>query len=139
MLEVSSTGTIGTTEGKGFKIGCGFPVAPNETTVEAYERFKNKCKSDKKVRKLLGPDCDSWPILKREWKIPALPDNELLSLAIEAWQIVGKTISIIVTNIGGEALDLSFSCGHNPEVVKVVEFSQADFFKTVDGININGN
>lgn len=137
MLEVLSTGIVGTTEGRGIKIASGFHVAPYETTLEAYERFKDKCRSDKMIRSWLGPDCDSWPIVRREWKIPALPDRELLEIAIEAWRLTGEVLSSMVIELGGEAFDLSFSCGHDPEKVKIKEFSQAEFFQSVDGIDIN--
>lgn len=135
MLEVLSTGVVGTTEGRGIKIATGFHVTPYETTLEAYERFKIKCRSDRIIRNWLGPDCDSWPIVRREWKVPALPGRELLEVAIEAWRLAGEILSSIVINLGGEAFDLSFSCGHDPEKVKVKEFSQAEFFKSVDGAN----
>ena len=137
MLEILSTGVVGTTEGRGIKIASGFHVAPYESTLEAYERFKEKCRNDEMIRSWLGPDCDSWPIVRREWKIPALPDKELLEVAIDAWRIVGEVISSIVTRLGGEELDLSFSCGHDPEKIKVKEFSQSEFFKSVDGVDIN--
>jgi hypothetical protein len=137
MLEVLSSGIVGTTEGKSVKIASGFHVAPYETTLEAYERFKEKCRCDKIIRGWLGPDCDSKPFIRREWKIPDIPDRDLLELAIEAWRLVGEVLSSIVINLGGEALDLSFSCGHDPEKIKVQEFSQAEFFQSVDGVDIN--
>ncbi len=115
MLEVLSSGNVGTTEGRGFKISSGFHVAPGESTVVAYERFKEKCRKDKMIRGWLGPDCDSWPIIKREWKIPEFPDIELLELSIEAWRLTGDAISSILVRLGGKELDLSFSCRHEPE------------------------
>jgi len=137
MLEVLSRGCVGTTEGRGIKISIPFAVAPYETTHEAYERFKAVCRKDKVIRGLAGPDCDSWPMIRREWKIPEFPDKELLELSIDAWRLVGKVLSQIVMELGGESLDLSFSCRHEPERVKTVEFNQQEFFKSVDGIEIN--
>ena len=137
MMEILSNGCVGTTEGRGIKISIGFNVSPHETTLEAYERFKNICKENKVIRDAAGPDCDSWPMVRREWKIPEFPDKELLQLSIDSWRLIGNIISDIVINLGGEALDLSFSCRHEPEKVKTMEFSQSEFFKTVDGININ--
>ena len=46
MLDIHSSGTIGTTEGKGFKIGFPFPVAPWETSDDAYSRFIKACQSE---------------------------------------------------------------------------------------------
>lgn len=137
MLEVLSKGSVGTTEGRGIKISIPFPVAPYESTQEAYERFKEVCRKDKFIRSLAGPDCDSWPMIRREWKIPDFPDKELLELSVDAWQLVGEVISQIVVKLGGEKLNLSFSCRHEPEKVRTIEFSQKEFFKSVDGVEIN--
>ncbi len=137
MLEVSSHGNVGATEGRIIKISSGFQVAPYESTIEAYERFKAKCRENKVIRGMLGPDCDSWPFVRREWKIPEFPDIELLELSINAWRLIGEVISSIVVKLGGEDMDLSFSCRHDPEKVKTVEFSQSEFFNSVDGVDMN--
>ena len=137
MLNVLSAGSVGTTEGRGIKISMGFKVAPYESTIEAYERFKELCKKDSTIRGIAGPDCDSWPMIRREWKIEEFKEKELLEVAIEAWQLSGQVISNIVIALGAEPLDLSFSCRHDPEKVKTMEFSQEEFFLSVDGIQIN--
>ena len=137
MLNVLSTGAVGTTEGRGIKISIGFKVAPYESTIEAYERFKELCKKDSTIRGIAGPDCDSRPMIRREWKIEEFEGKELLEVAIEAWQVSGQVISNIVLALGAEPLDLSFSCRHDPEKVKTMEFSQEEFFSSVDGIEIN--
>lgn len=137
MLEVLSKGSVGTTEGQRIKISFPFPVAADESTQDAYERFKEVCRKNKFIRSLAGPDCDSWPMIRREWKIPDFPDKELLELSVDAWRLVGEIISQIVVKLGGEKLDLSFSCRHEPEKVRTVEFSQKEFFKSVDEVEIN--
>lgn len=137
MLEVLSKGAVGTTEGRGIKISIPFPVAPHESTQDAYERFKEVCRKDKFIRSLAGPDCDSWPMIRREWKIPDFPEKELLELSVDAWRLVGEVLSQIVVKLGGEKLDLSFSCRHEPEKVRTLEFSQKEFFKSVDDLEIN--
>ena len=136
-LEIESTGSVGTTEGRGIKISIPIRVEPYETTQEAYDRFKILCKENKVLRSLAGPDCDSRPMIRREWKIPDFPGVELLELSVNAWKVVGEVISQLVEILGGEKLDLSFSCRHETEKVKTVEFSQSEFFMSVDGIDIN--
>ena len=76
-------------------------------------------------------------MIRREWRVPDLPDKELLELSVDAWRLVGEIISQIVVKLGGEKLDLSFSCRHESEKVRTVEFSQKEFFKSVDGVEIN--
>lgn len=132
MLEVMSRGSVGTTEGRGIKISIPFPVAPHESTQEAYERFKDVCRKDEFIRSAAGPDCDSWPMIRREWKIPDIPDKELLELSVDAWRLMGEVLSKIIMKLGGKQLDLSFACGHDPQKVRTVEFSQKEFFMSVD-------
>ena len=136
MLDIHSSGTIGTTEGRGFKIGFSFPVDLWETSDEAYSRFIKACQSDAFIRQLMGPDCDSWPMLQRKWCLPNFPDQDFLSVAVTAWQTCGTVISEILVHLGGEPLDTSLLCAPDPEKVRRKEYSQADFFRIVDGLNI---
>lgn len=136
MLDLASKGQIGTTEGRGFKIGIGFNVAPFESSNEAYERYKEMCRSSPVFRGAFGPDCDSQPFLRREWKADDLGDTELLELSLLAWRALGEAISSMVQLLGGEALDLSMPCLHSPERVKTRSFSQSEFFRTVDGLTV---
>lgn len=133
MLDLASSGQIGTTEGRGFKIGIGFNVAPFESSQAAYERYKAICRSDPVFRGAFGPDCDSRPFLRREWKVQELGDTELLELSVSALRALGEAISTIVQTLGGDSLDLSMSYLHDPERLKTRAFSQSEFFKTVDG------
>ncbi len=137
MLDVLSTGQVGTTEGRGVKIAFGFNIAPYESSDDAYERYKSACRSNKVFRGAAGPDCDSRPCIWREWKIQDFPDTELLELSISAWRLVGEVISRIIVLHGGAELDLSFSCRHDPEKVKMKVFSQTDFSHSVDGVQLD--
>ena len=134
MLDLASKGEIGTTEGRGFKIGVGFNVAPFESSSEAYERYKEMCRSNPFFRDAFGPDCDSQPCLRREWRVENLGDTELLELSVSVWRALGEAISSIVQLMGGEALDLSMPCLHDPERVKTRTYSQSEFFRAVDGL-----
>lgn len=136
VLEVHSSGAIGTTEGRGWKISASFPVHPWESSDEAYLRFKKTCKANKNVRDLLGPDCDSWPMLQRKWCLPEFPDRDFLEVAITTWHTAGKTLSDILVHLGGDALDTQLLCAHDPNRVRRREYSQAEFFQFVDGVTL---
>jgi hypothetical protein len=43
----------------------------------------------------------------------------------------------LVKLLGGEYLDLSLPCRHDPAKVRMLQFSQQEFFKSVDGIDLN--
>jgi hypothetical protein len=73
----------------------------------------------------------------RYWRIQEFGELDLLDLSVAAWRKVGSVLSELVKLLGGECLDLSLSCRHDPAKVRMIEFSQEEFFKSVDGIDIN--
>ena len=99
-------------------------------------RYKALCRSDKMMRGLIGPDCDSAPAIWRTWLIKDFAERDLLEVAFEAWTNLGQVLSAALQARGGEPLDLSMPCRHDPELVKIKRFSQYDFFMEVDGIDL---
>ena len=136
MLAPKSRGSVGTTEGGRIKITFPFPVAAHESSDEAYERYKAACRADRVWRQLSGPDCDSTPTIWRTWLIEEFPDKDLLEVAFEAWLLIGEVLSAVVIAFGGSALDLTMSCRHDPNAIKIKRFSQREFFLSVDGIDL---
>ncbi len=136
MLDLESRGSAGTTEGHKVKISFPFRVHPWESSNEAYVRYKEVCRTDKMMRSLIGPDCDSAPAIWRTWLIREFPGRDLLDVAFEAWTKLGEVLSATVEARGAEPLDLSMPCRHDPEHVKVRRFSQREFFLDVDGIDL---
>jgi hypothetical protein len=134
-LNPKSYGQIGTTEGRKVKLTFPFAVYPWETSDEAYERYKEMCRSDKLFRGL-GPDCDSAPALWRTWMLPQFPDRDLLEVAFEAWTLLGELLSGAIEAFGGEKLDLNMPCRHDPAFVRIKHYSQKEFFMSVDGIDL---
>ncbi|CAB3754788.1 hypothetical protein [Paraburkholderia humisilvae] len=134
-LHLKSHGRIGTTEGATIKVVFPFAVYPSETSDEAYERYKTMCKTNKMLRGF-GPDCDSAPALWRTWMIPQFPGRDLLDVAVEAWELLGELLSGAIEAFGGDKLDLSLPCRHDPAQVQIKRFSQYEFFLTVDGIDL---
>lgn len=136
MLEVQSTGSIGTTEGRGWKIGFPFPVHPWESSDDAYQRFLKACKSDREIRQLMGPDCDSSPMIERVWRLPDFPDKDFLEIAVASWRTSGNLLSDILVLLGGARLDTELSCAHDPALVRRKVYSQAEFFRIIDSIDV---
>lgn len=136
MLDLQSRGSAGTVEGHKVKISFPFKVNPWESSEDAYIRYKDLCRSDKMMRGLIGPDCDSAPAIWRTWLIKDFADRDLLEVAFEAWTNLGEVLSAALEARGGEPLDLSMPCRHDPELVKIKRFSQHDFFMEVDGIDL---
>lgn len=136
MLKLESHGSAGTTEGLRVKIAFPFRVHPWESSDEAYVRYKEVCRTDKMMRSLIGPDCDSAPAIWRTWLIQDFPGRDLLEVAFEAWTRLGEVLSATIQAQGGEALDLSMPCRHDPELVRIKRFSQYEFFLEVDGVDL---
>lgn len=134
-LNLKSHGQIGTTEGRKIKLTFPFSVYPSETSDEAYERYKEMCRSDNFFRGL-GPDCDSAPAIWRTWMLPQFPDRDLLEVAFETWTLLGELLSGAIEAFGGEKLDLSMPCRHDPALVRIKHYSQKEFFMSVDGIDL---
>lgn len=137
MLELESSGSAGTVEGRKIKISFPFKVHPWESSDEAYARYKLVCRTDKMMRSLIGPDCDSCPAIWRTWVIKDFPGRDLLGVAFEAWCKLGEVLSATIIARGGDPLDLSMPCRHDPQQVMVKAFSQRDFFLEVDGVDIS--
>ncbi len=138
MLAPKSHGRIGTTEGSRIKITFPFHVVAHESSDEAYERYKVLCRTDKFLRQLTGPDCDSAPTLWRTWQIEDFPNQDLLEVVFDAWQLIGEVLSATTVALGGAPLDLTMPCRHDPESIQVKKFSQREFFLSVDGIDLEG-
>jgi hypothetical protein len=136
-LKVLSKGNVGVAKGLHSKFQMNFNVAPFESSDEAYERFKEACRQHKDYRSLAGPHGDDVrPYIRREWRIPELPGLDLLDAAVTAWRQTGQVLSNVVTAIGARELDLSLSCRHEPAQVRVKEYSVYDFYRTVDGLEL---
>ena len=106
-------------------------VAPSQSTL-AYEDFRVVCRSNKLFRSTFGPDCDSWPIIRREWRIADI-EGELLDVAIAAWTLCGEVVSAILSTLGAEPLEPTLFCHSDSERVRTMAFSRDEFFLAVDG------
>lgn len=131
-LKLHSKGMVGTTEGRGFKIGLSMPIPPEVSSDQAYGWFKDACKNDKILRGAFGPDCDSSPCIERSWKISEFPDEDLLEVCIKAWKEVSAVLSNIIMLLDGPPLNTALQCCRSLDKVKLKVYSQADFFSEVD-------
>jgi hypothetical protein len=127
MLVPSSTGSIGITEGRDFKIGITFPVHPLEDSDDAMDRYLNHVLANKDFLGLLADDDDSLPCIQRQWRLSNF-DQELVELSSQAWLRTGQTVNAVIVWLGEAPLDLSLSCRHSDQRVQ---------FKIFDRNNLN--
>ena len=128
MLVPSSHGSLGITEGRGFKLGLSFPVHPFEDSDDAMHRYLHHVVKHGDFLQILMPDDDSMPCIHRQWKLPAF-EHELVELSSRAWLRTGETVNAVVAWLGVEAQELSLSCRHSSQKVQFRLFSRVDLNK----------
>jgi hypothetical protein len=117
MLVPSSHGSIGITEGRGFKLGMTFPVHPLEDSDQAMRRYLYHAAQHEDFLGLLMPDEDSIPCVHRAWRMPPF-EEELVDLAALAWLRTGETINAVVQWLNMASEELSLDCRHSSQRVQ---------------------
>jgi hypothetical protein len=107
MLVPASSGCIGTTEGRGIKIGIGVPIDPLEDSEQAMRLYLLHAATHGDVLGVLFEDEESLPCVERSWRLAKYPDKEVLDLAEEAWRRMAELVSDVVAWLGGEAVQFS--------------------------------
>ncbi len=133
MLVPDSQGSIGLTEGRGFKLGLTFPVHPLEDSVHAMHRYLQYVLEHKDVLGLLREDDDSLPCIHREWKIEGL-DEEIVESSAQAWLRTGETINAVVSWMGVDPEELSLNCRHSAQRVQFKLFDRAELKKQLQAM-----
>ena len=123
ILVPSSHGSIGITEGRGFKLGLTFPVHPFEDSDDAMHRYLHHVLKHKDFLQILMPDDDSLPCIHRQWKIPNF-EQELVELSAQAWLRTGETVNAVVAWLGSPPPELSLNCRHSSQQVQFKVFNR---------------
>lgn len=104
MLIHKSKATLGISEGRGIKLGGGWPLNPLENSdlgMIKYLRFIKAQEFD--LFCILDEDEDSFPCIIREWKIDSF-DEELIMLCETAWKNIYNLFVDTLKWLGGESL-----------------------------------
>lgn len=123
MLVPNSHGSIGITEGRGFKLGMTYPVHPLEDSVDAMERYLYFVAQNDDFLGILTIDEDSMPCVHRSWKLPEF-DDDLVDLAAAAWLRLGETVGEVVQWLGVESDPLALDCRHSAQSVQFRLFNR---------------
>jgi len=130
MLWPESWGTIGITEGRGFKAGLELPIHPLEDSDQAILRVASNTK-DVDFLGLVTPDEDSLPCVYREWRLKDF-DDELIDLCAKGWLRIGELIDAVLRWQGTDPPGLSLDCRHGSHEVR---FKLYDREKLIEKIN----
>jgi hypothetical protein len=122
MLVPKSKAIIGITEGRGIKLGLGFPINPLEDSDWGMRRYLLATRERGDFLGLLMPDEDSLPCVEREWRLGEF-DEELINLCSRAWLRVSETLAEILTWLGEVAPSQTLRCRRSHQAVS---------FKTYD-------
>jgi hypothetical protein len=123
MLQLSSRGTLGITEGRGIKLGLSIPVHPLEDSDAAMERYLRVVAKNGDTFGFLAEDEDSLPCVQREWRLPQL-ESEIVEASAAAWLRLGNTISDVLRWLGADPPPLSLDCRHSSQQVQFKLFSR---------------
>jgi hypothetical protein len=127
-LDCKSSGMIGATEIRIDKMAMSYPIHPNESSKTAYLRFLKTCKEHPDVRGLLGPDCDSFPFVQREWKLEEF-DEDLFDVCATSFINVAKALNRVLEMRGAIALDEEkLDVGNSAEINRLI-FDRDYFFE----------
>lgn len=129
MLVPQSSGTIGITEGRGFKAGMSLPIHPLEDSEQAILRCAHHFK-DLDFLGLVTPDEDSMPCVYREWRLSEF-DEELVDVCSRAWLRVGETIEAVLRWQGADPPSLSLDCRHGGQQVRFKLFDREKLIKQI--------
>lgn len=130
MLVPRSHGSVGITEGRGFKSGMTAPIHPLEDSDDALLRYALHFK-DFDFLGLVTPDEDSMPCVYREWRLPDF-EEELVDLCARAWLRVGETVNAVLHWQGGDPLPLSLTCRHGSDGVRLKRINRNVLIKQVE-------
>lgn len=119
MLVPNSHGSIGITEGRGFKLGMTFPLHPLEDSDHAMHRYLQYMLHQDAIDFLgvLADDDDSMPCVHRVWKLEPF-DQELVELAATAWLRLGEVVNQVVAWVGAPTQELSLNCRHSGQRIQ---------------------
>lgn len=119
MLVPNSHGSIGVTEGRGFKLGMTFPLHPLEDSDHAMNRYLHYMLLPKSIDFLgvLADDDDSMACVHRVWKLEPF-DQELVDLAATAWLRLGELVNQVVAWLGVPSQELSLNCMHSGQRIQ---------------------
>lgn len=123
MLVPESGGTVGITEGRGFKSGLTFPIHPLEDSENAMNRYLRHAKSHGDFLGILIPDEDALPCIKREWRLPDFQD-ELVDTCATAWLRLGESVRAVLEWLGADVPSLSLDCRHSSQHVQFKNFDR---------------
>lgn len=123
MLVPNSHGSIGITEGRGFKLGLSFPVHPLEDSNDAMHRYLHHVIKHGDFLQILMEDDDSLPCIHRVWRMPPF-EEEVLDIAAQAWLRTGETINAVVAWLGEAPPEVSLPCRHSSQSVQYKLFDR---------------
>ena len=133
MLVPKSHGSIGISEGRGFKLGMTFPVHPLEDSDHAMHRYLRHVADGDDFLELLRPDEESLPCIHRVWRIPPF-EEEVVDLAAHAWLRTGETINAVERWLGTAPEQFSLDCRHSSQKVQFELYSREKLNEELAGI-----
>ncbi len=134
MLIPKSSGGIGRTEGRGFKVGVSLSIEPHLDSDEAMGRYLFLVAMDgDDMFSILEEDEDSVPCVHRVWRLEPF-DEELVDLAVRAWAETAAMVRRVIRWLGDESpkLTLECRCRHSAQDVQFKTYDRKILLATVE-------
>ena len=139
MLVPNSHAELGVTEGRGMKLGMGFPMHPLEYSENAMERYLNHAAQGGDFLGLLTPDDDSMPCVFRRWQLEGF-DSDVVDLCADAWFKLGDVLKNVLEWLGEEDVPaLSLNCRHSSQKVQFHLFDREEFTEKFKNIQVDAS
>jgi hypothetical protein len=127
MLMPRSSGSLGVTEGRGMKLGMGFPIDPLTDSDDAIRRYLEVATtSSKDFLGILIEDEDSLPCVERHWGLEVFGDADLVDLCAQAWLRVASLLQAVVKELDGPGLTPQLDCLHSSRTVRYRVYDRSD-------------
>lgn len=131
MLIPKSRATVGVTEGRGIKLGMGFPINPLADSDRGMEIYLLTAKERGDFLGILIPDEDSVPCVEREWRLDGF-DEEVVDLCARAWLRVGEAVAEAIARFGDNVPPQTLSCRRGHQAVRYKTYDRDKLTKWLE-------
>ena len=129
MLLPQSKGTVGTTDGRRFKMAMNADFPPWKDSDRAILEYAVQLREFDFLG-LVTPDDDSMPCIYREWRLPEF-DEEVVELCSRSLLRIGEVLNAVIRWQGAEPTRLALDCRHDGDKVRWKLYDRSALSKQV--------
>ena len=124
MLVPATSAFIGTTEGRGLKIGVKIPIHPLQDSDAGMRSYIDVLRKRGDLLELLRPDEEALPCVERRWGLEQF-EGEVVDVCAKAWLRVGELVANVVEWLGEERPSLALDCRHSSQRTRIKVYDRS--------------